>query len=249
MNAPRTALVTGAARGLGRVFAQALARDGCRVVAVDLDPNVTDTARALTDAGHDALAIVTDLADPSAPSHLIAQTLAHFGALDVVVNNAALFADLARGPFSAITVDTWDRVMAVNLRAPFLITQAASPHLIASGRGRVVNIASGSALRGNAERVDYVASKSGLIGLTRSLARALGPDGVTVNALLPGITATDSALATNPTAHFDKSRAARAIPRVGVPEDLVGALLFLCGPGSAFMTGQSLVVDGGNHML
>ena len=253
----RVAIVTGAGRGIGRVFAEALAADA-RVVVADIDATAAAAvADAITRADGDALAVRCDMGVPDDVSALVAATIARYGRVDVLVNNAALFAALPLRSLDEIDVTEWDRVMAVNLRGPFLAIQAVAPHMRARRTpdtphaivGKIVNIASGSALRGNPDRAHYVASKAGLIGLTRSLARALGPDGICVNALLPGITASDTALAAYPGAHFERSVANRALKRVGEPSDLIGALRFLCGPESDFITGQSLVVDGGNHML
>ena len=252
----RAAIVTGAAQGIGARYAAALAAAGAAVACCDV-LDAEPVAARIRDAGGRAIALRVDVTSPESTRAMAAATLEAFGRIDVLVNNAGLFANLAMKPFDQIDAAEWDRVMAVNLRGPFLAIQAVAPHMRARRTadtphaivGKVVNVASGSALRGNPDRAHYVASKAGLIGLTRSLARALGPDGICVNALLPGITASDTALAAYPGAHFERSVANRALKRVGEPSDLIGALRFLCGPESDFITGQSLVVDGGNHML
>lgn len=231
----RGALVTGAATGLGRVFAAALAAEGARVVVADIDGDrAQSTAQEIGAEGfafdQSDMASVEALRDAA-------------GEIDILVNNASLFATLKRQPALEITPDEWRRVVAVNLDGVFHCCRAFVPAMVERGYGKVVSISSSSIFAAKNQLAHYVAAKAGVVGLTRALAREYGDAGVTVNALSPG--ATDSG-AVNATPEYLESKVpARSIRRVQVPEDLVGALLFLCSPASDFITGQNLVVDGG----
>lgn len=192
--------------------------------------------------------MTTDVADEGSVAAMAAAAAARFGGADVLVNNAAVFATvpLTRTPIEQLTVAEWDLVVAVNLRGPFLCARALVPQMRARGGGRIVNISSGTAFHGGGWP-HYVTSKAGLLGLTRALARELGRDGITVNTVAPGATPTEA------TTEEERRRqegtvAARAIARVQVPDDIVGAVLFLSSPAAAFITGQTLVVDGGRVM-
>lgn len=245
--AGKTALITGAARGIGKTFAEALAGAGANVVIADIADGGA-TARAIA-AAHDVVAVAhrTDVSDESAVRALVEGLRERFGGIDILVNNAACFAELPLTPYDEIAVETWDRVMAVNVRGAFLMAKHVGPLMVAAGAGRIVNIGSGTAARGFAGMLPYVTSKAAILGLTRTLSRELGRHGVTVNTLSPGLTETAGAMA-NPglAAHAGRGAAARAIPRSAVPADLVGALIFLVSPASGFVTGQTLVVDGGS---
>jgi 3-oxoacyl-[acyl-carrier protein] reductase len=195
------------------------------------------------------MAAGVDVADAASVAALAAAVVERFGGADVLVNNAAVFATvpLRRVPLEELTVAEWDRLMAVNLRGPFLCARAFAPQMAVRGAGRIVNVSSGTAFHGGGAPLHYVASKAGIVGLTRALARELGPRGITVNAIAPGATATE---ATTPEerARQQATIAARAIPRAETPDDIVGAVLFLASPAAAFITGQTLVVDGGRVM-
>jgi NAD(P)-dependent dehydrogenase (short-subunit alcohol dehydrogenase family) len=175
--------------------------------------------------------------------------MARFGRIDVLVNNAALFAPLQETACTEIDAALWDRVMAVNLRGPFLMVKHVVPHMKAQGYGKIINIGSGTAYRGIPWMLHYVTSKGGIMALTRALSRELGEHGIRVNTLAPGFTLSDSVLTENP-GHVATSReravASRALKRDEQPRDLLGALVFLAGPDSDFVTGQTLMVDGGN---
>jgi len=232
--APRVALVTGAGRRLGRALAAGLAADGVRVAAHH--HRSADGARAfVAEHGSRHLALQADLADPAQVAALPARVLDHFGRLDILVNSAAI---MVRQPLGAVTADAWDRVQALNLRAPFLLTQAAAPALRAA-RGCVVNLADVSGLDPWPSYLPHAAAKAGLLALTRGMAQALAPD-VRVNAIVPG--------AVLPPEDASPDALARAadralLRRVGAPEDVVGALRFLVA--GAFVTGTVVVVDGG----
>lgn len=235
----KVCIVTGGAKGLGRVFAAALLAEGARVTALDIVHGYP-----VPGAAH----LTCDVTDAAACQKAVAKVSADFGRVDVLVNNAALYATLPMQRYDQIDTDTWDRVMAVNLRGALNMTQAVGPGMEAQGSGRIIQITSGTVYKGLPGMLHYITSKGGLAAMTKALSRELGPSGVTVNAIAPGLTLSDSILA-NPD-HLDHTRAkvlaSRAIPRDGYPEDLIGALIFLASDESAFVTGQTLVVDGGS---
>ncbi|MGP6204666.1 SDR family NAD(P)-dependent oxidoreductase [Microbacterium sp. F2] len=244
----RTVIVTGAAGGLGRAFAEAFARLGDLVVIADIDEaGALRAAGELTAAGLRVVGTGVDVTRFDS-----ARALASFagdaggGTIDVVVNNAAIYATLTRSPFAEIDEAEWDRVMAVNLKGPWQVTRACA-ELLADG-ARIVNISSATVMSGSAQWAHYVASKAGVIGLTRVLATELGPRGITVNAVAPGFTLTEAShglIADAGSYGVDRGAIKRAIQ----PDDIVGTVLFLASPEAAFLTGQTLVVDGGRQFL
>jgi NAD(P)-dependent dehydrogenase (short-subunit alcohol dehydrogenase family) len=237
----RIALVTGAANGLGREFSVALAARGHRVAGLDV-ADLTETWRL---CGEDRfLGVRADVTDPSAVAAAVDEVVTCFGGLHIVVNNAGIYPAI---PFEDTTLDDWRRVMRLNLEAPFVLTQAALPHLRAAGWGRIVNITSAVVFLGPPDMVAYTTSKAGLVGFTRALASAVGGDGVTVNAIAPGLTRTATAARTvGADGGFDRVRALQVVPAVEEPKDLVSTLLYVCDEGSGFLTGQTLNVDGGS---
>ena len=238
--AGRRILVTGAARGLGRSFAEAIAAAGASVVLAD---RLEEEGRAAA-ASIKADFVAIDLAVPSSIAAAVAAAAARLGGLDGLVNNAAIATGIGGKGYDEIDIETWDAVMAVNIRGTWLVTRAAAPHLRRSGAGRIVNLASDTALWGAPKLLHYVASKGAIIAMTRSLARELGPDGIAVNAIAPGLTiveATDYVPAERHRLYVEN----RAMPRRQMPEDVVGAVLFLLSDEAGFVTGQLLPVNGG----
>ncbi|MGX4693322.1 SDR family NAD(P)-dependent oxidoreductase [Streptomyces sp. JNUCC 63] len=244
----RTVLVTGAAGGLGRSFALGFAARGYRVAVADLDTaGAEETARLVTGAGAEAWHGRIDVTDPESVAAATAR-VAEFGEgrIDVLVNNAAVYATVTRSPLEEISPAEWDLVMGVNLKGPWLMVRACSPYLPEGGR--VVNLSSATVYSGSENWLHYVASKGGVIALTRVMAKELGRRGITVNAIAPGFTLTEASYGLIENAEqYGVDRG--ALRRAGHPEDVVGAALFLAGPDSGYVTGQTLVVDGGRQFV
>ncbi|HUO70353.1 MAG TPA: SDR family oxidoreductase [Solirubrobacteraceae bacterium] len=244
----KAVVITGAGGGLGRAFALGFAAAGARVLAADVDPDAAArTAATVAEVGGSAVPVRTDVADERSTVQMAAAAVEAFGAIDVLVNNAAVYAGLERRPFDEIDVADWDRVMAVNLRGPWLCAKACAGALRAS-RGAIVNVASATVLSGSPLWAHYVASKGALIALSRVMARELGDDGVRVNTLAPGFTLTDASREMIEDAE-SYGVARGAIKRGLQPDDIVGGAVFLASDAAAMITGQTLVVDGGRQFL
>ncbi|AXQ53730.1 MULTISPECIES: SDR family oxidoreductase [Streptomyces] len=240
-------VVTGAGRGLGLATARRVGADGYRVVLAELDPaRGEEAAESLRRDGLDARFVPCDVADPGSVAAM-AEATAALGPVHGLVNNAGL-ADAVGGKyFHEIDVATWDRIMTVNARGPWLVARALLPHLLADGGGRIVNVASDAALYGSPRLAHYIASKGALIALTRAMARETGDQGVTVNAVAPGLTESESAERI-PAERHELYRLNRAIPRAQRPDDLTGLIAFLIGEESRYITGQTFAVNGGFTM-
>jgi NAD(P)-dependent dehydrogenase (short-subunit alcohol dehydrogenase family) len=246
--ADRNVVVTGGAGGLGREFATAFAETGAQVVAADIDiAGARQTAKLITESGGRALAAQVDVTDPASVERLAQTVAGEFGKVDVLVNNAAIYAGLSRRPFEDIDPAEWDRVMAVNVKGTWLCTAAIVPHMRQPG-GKVVNIASATVMSGSPLWMHYVASKGAVIAMTRVLAREVGERGITANAVAPGFTLTEASLGMfEDAASYGIGRG--ALKRPSEPRDIVGAVLFLASAGSEYITGQTLVVDGGKQFI
>jgi NAD(P)-dependent dehydrogenase (short-subunit alcohol dehydrogenase family) len=243
----RTALVTGGATGLGRAFVQRLVDDGARVVIGDLR-GAQSTAQEIDRTGARCMGITLDVADEASVRDAVAFVTAQLGGgVDILVNNAALFSTLVNKPFEAYSGEEWIQVMRVNTLGPFLCAKAVAPHMKSQRWGRIINVASTSALKGLANMAHYVTSKGAVITFTRVLARELGAWNITANALAPGLTLSDQILQNaDHIEHFGEAiRKSRSIQRDAVPGDLVGTVSFLASDDAAFMTGQTLCVEGG----
>jgi len=246
----RVVIVTGGAHGIGKAYCRGFAEAGARVVIADIDKAGADAIAAKL-GGAGSLALHVDVSDENATQRMAGEALEHFGRIDVLVNNAAVFSvvPMNRGKIESIDPDEWDRLMAVNLRGLFFCCRAVLPAMRAQKSGKIINIASGTVFAGAPGRIHYVTSKAATIGFTRTLAREVGADNINVNCLAPGNTLSEE----NPTPEMIKFRqssvALRSLKRIQLPQDVVGAMLFLASPLSDFMTGQTVNVDGGISFL
>lgn len=239
-------MITGAGQGIGRHFAERLAREGHRIAVVDVR---ADAAQAVADAiaatGAEALAFGVDITDDAAVAGAVGDIAARLGGLDVLINNASIFSTLKMRPFYEIPLEEWRKVIDVNLTGGFICARHAIAPMRAAGWGRIVNIASAVVPMGRANYLHYVASKAGVVGMTRAMARELGGFGITVNAILPGAVETEIERETVTPEQRAAFIAQRSLPRAQVPQDLGGVVSFLISQDAGFMTGQSLIVDGG----
>jgi 3-oxoacyl-[acyl-carrier protein] reductase len=244
--ADRVALVTGGGRGIGRSLALALAEAGADVAIADIDlPAAEQVAAEVTALGRRSLAVEADVTSKAAVQAMVQAVVAGLGGLDILVNNAGLF------PISALQTmpeEQWDKVIAVNLKGVFLCSQAALGPMRQRGGGRIINMASVSGLVGAVGFAHYAASKAGVIGFTKALAREAAPMGITANAIAPGIIATDIAMHTFPAGALEGYKTQVPLRRLGTPEDLTAMVVFLASPGAGYITGQVYAVDGGYTM-
>jgi NAD(P)-dependent dehydrogenase (short-subunit alcohol dehydrogenase family) len=240
----KVAIVTGAAQGIGNAIAHGIAAEGARIVVADLQG-----AEAAAAAFPDGVGLKADVADEASVQALVDDVVEQCGTVDILVNNAGLYASLEMRPFTQIPLDEWRQVMDVNVASMFLMCRAVVPVMQRSGGGRIVNISSGTPFRGVPFLLHYVTSKGAIVALTRALAKEVGKDGVLVNCVAPGFTMS-AGVEANPEVIErlrDVSVASRTLQRDQLPEDVVGAVVFLCGPGSEFITGQTMVIDGGQY--
>ena len=239
----KVAIVTGGARNIGAVYARTLAAEGARVVIADVLDGA-DTARAIEEAGGQAVSVEVDVSREDDTLRMTETAMDAFGRVDILVNNAAIYLSINRRPFYEISAEEWDRVTAVNIKGVFLCAKAVFPHMRDQGGGKIINISSNTVMAGTPDFLHYIASKSALVGMTRSMARELGTHGINVNAIAPGLVEHEGQTVPG---EISASRVrARSIQRRQTPEDLTGALLYLASPDSDFVTGQTLVVDGGD---
>jgi NAD(P)-dependent dehydrogenase (short-subunit alcohol dehydrogenase family) len=240
----KVAIVTGGAQGIGRAIADRLAAGGARIVIADLK----GAEEAAADFA-DGVGLTVDVSSEDDVARMTSETVERCGAIDILVNNAGLYASLPMRPFEQIPVDEWRQVMDVNVLSMFLTCRAVVPQMREHGGGRIVNISSGTPFRGVPFVLHYVTSKGAIVAFTKALAKELGGDEILVNCVAPGFTMSDG-VQENPEvveALRDVSVSARTIKRDQVPEDVVGAVAFLCGPESTFITGQTMVIDGGQY--
>jgi len=240
----KVAIVTGGAQGIGRAIADGLAREGARIVVVDLQ-----RAEEAAATYADGVGLTVDVSSEVDVERMAEEAVERCGSIDILVNNAGLYASLAMRPFTQIPLEEWNRVMEVNVASMFLTSRAVVPVMRERGGGRIVNISSGTPFRGVPFLLHYVTSKGAIVALTRALAKELGKDSIHVNCVAPGFTMSEGVKAHPEVVEAlrDVSVAARTIQRDQVPEDVVGAVVFLCSPAADFVTGQTMVIDGGQY--
>jgi len=240
----KVAIVTGGAQGIGRAIAGGLAGEGARVVVADLQ-------HAEEAAGDfpDGVGLTVDVSSEEDTARMVRETVERCGSVDILVNNAGLYASLKMRPFTEIPLEEWNRVMEVNVASMFLTSRAVVPVMGEQGGGKIVNISSGTPFRGVPFLLHYVTSKGAIVAFTRALARELGKDSIHVNCVAPGFTISDGVKAHPEVVEKlrDASISARTIQRDQVPEDVAGAVVFLCSPAADFVTGQTMVIDGGQY--
>jgi 3-oxoacyl-[acyl-carrier protein] reductase len=241
------AIVTGGARAIGRAIAETLGGRGATIVSVDLAPS-DETVAAIESAGGSALSLTGDVTDESAVAAAVAKVLDAYGKVDVLVNNAGLFAGIERRPFWEIDLAEWERVLGVNVRSVFLCSRAVAEPMRTAGRGRIVNIASNVVTFGMANLMHYVASKAAVIGMTRSMARELGPSGIAVNGVAPGLVTTEITTQTVSEEYRDLVAKGQCLQVPILPQDIADAVAYLCSPSARMVTGQTLLVNGGATM-
>ena len=244
----KVAIVTGGAKGLGRAFALKLAEEGARVMVVTRKDmaNLEKTVQQIKDLGGEAALFQADVARETDMLNMAEATNKAFGKIDILINNAAIYDGIKRKPFHEIDPDEWDLVMTVNVKGAFLAARAVFPYMKAQGYGKIVNLSSEVFYTGSNGFAHYVASKGGIIGLTRALAVELGPHNICINCVAPGFTDTEASRGLADVTKYDTSKT--PLRRLERPEDLTGAALFLASPESDFITGQTILVDGGRAM-
>jgi 3-oxoacyl-[acyl-carrier protein] reductase len=242
----RVALITGGGQGIGRAYAQAFTEAGASTVIAERNAaNGERVAGEIRAGGGRSLAIETDVASAESAMAAVDAALQAFGRVDILINNAGIFSTIKMRPFTDIPLDEWEQVLRVNITGPFLMARAVAAPMKKQGWGRIVNIGSAAATMGRPHYLHYITSKSALEGMSRSLARELGPHGITVNTILPGAVTTEIERDTVTPEQKQAMIAMRCVAREQTPSDLIGTMLFLSSAASAFLTGQSITVDGG----
>ncbi|MGD0231394.1 MAG: 3-oxoacyl-ACP reductase family protein [Syntrophorhabdales bacterium] len=244
----KVAIITGAGKGLGRVFAIRFAEEGAKLVLVtrkDME-GLKKVADEVAEKGGEAIWFKADITSPDDVKRMADEAVKAFGKIDILVNNAAYYFGVERRPFTKIPIEEWDLMMAINIKGPWLCAQAVYPYMKAQGKGRIINLTSEVFFTGSNGFIHYVASKGGVVGLTRALAVEVGPDNITVNAVAPGFTDTEASRTIADVTKYDTSKT--PMKRLGVAEDIVGAALFFASDDSDFITGEVMLVDGGRAL-
>jgi 3-oxoacyl-[acyl-carrier protein] reductase len=246
----KVAIVTGGGVGIGKAYAHGLAKEGAKVVVADIqDVEAKKVAADIKQSGGEAMAVAVDVTSFAKTQVMAQAALEAYGRIDILVNNAGLYSALKKKNFMNIDSDEWDRVMAVNVKGLFHCVKAVYPAMKQQGKGKIINISSGTILSGTPMFLHYVSSKAAVVGFTRALAREVGGDNISVNSIMPGLTISGSNQegVMTPEQLADR-RKRRAFQRDQYPQDLVGTVIFLSSDDSDFMTGQSISVDGGMNM-
>lgn len=249
----KVCIVTGGALGIGRAYALGMAEEGAKIIIADINVKAAETtAKDIQATGREALAIKTDISSPDDTQEMARRTVERFGRIDVLVNNAAVFErpTMSRVPFWELKLDEWDRVINVNLKGPLLCCRAVFPYMKDQGAGKIINVSSNKIFNASSNNIHYVASKTGVIGLTRALAAELGDYNINVNCIAPGGTLSaepgDKAYERQAKRSSGGGESRKCLKRGELPEDLVGTAIFLASSDSDFITGQTIVVDGGD---
>ena len=243
----KVVIITGGARGIGRAYAHGVSAEGAAVVLADLLDG-SSVVEELAGTGGKAIAVTTDVSDEASTVAMAEAAMDGFGRIDVLINNAAMFSETTRGPFTDVSIAEWDRTFEVNVRGVWLCIKAVYPYMASRGSGKIINIASNTCFKGTLGFPHYVASKSALLGLTRCLANELGPEGITVNTVSPDLIPDPDVRPTDSTSD-PIVVAGRALKRTQVAEDMVGTIIYLSSTASDFVTGQSLLVNGGAYFV
>ena len=247
----KVALITGAAHGIGRAYALRFAAEGARVVIADLDlPGAEIVAKEIAAQNGEAIAVALDVTDPAIISDAVNKVVGAYGTVDILLNNAAMFSvvPMSRVGFDALSIEEWDAMMSTNVKGPWLMSRAVAPIMRTNQSGKIINISSGTAFKGTNTQIHYVTSKAAVLGFTKTLARELGGDGINVNAIAPGNTLSEEDPDDKTLTMRSSAIPSRALRRLESPEDIVGAAVFLASNDSDFITGQTIIVDGGSVM-
>ncbi|HEY4317855.1 MAG TPA: glucose 1-dehydrogenase [Herbaspirillum sp.] len=248
----RVAIITGGAHGIGKAYAQRFVAEGAKVVVADIDGAAAEqVAKEIGDAGGTAIGMQVDIADLAMCQQMAQAAMEKFGRIDALVNNAALFSriPMTRGRFDEIPEAEWDRMFQVNVKGIWYTCRSVVPFMEKQQHGRIVNVSSSTVFQNPGTRIHYIASKAAVIGFTRTLAREIGPSNITVNCISPGSTLSEEDPSEEMKAYRARRVADRSIQRVQYPDDLAGAAVFFCSDESSFITGQNLIVDGGQVMI
>lgn len=242
----KSVIITGGGGKIAKAYATAFAKEGAKLSLPDI-ASAEPIVNAIKNEGGTAISMACDVSSEQSVKAMVDETVKQFGAVDILINNAAYFMNVWKGAFWEMSVEEFDKAMAVNVRGSWLCAKAAFPHMKQQGKGKIINISSGTALNGGQNYIHYVTSKGALIAMTRAMAREVGDHGICVNTVSPGFVVTEGRTV-DPA--FNASRVGnRAIKRIQVENDLVGTVMFLASPESDFMTGQLLNVDGGAHFV
>jgi 3-oxoacyl-[acyl-carrier protein] reductase len=241
----KVAIVTGGAQGLGRAFCEGFAREGAKILSVDLQES-KETVKAVREAGSEAEYLQIDVTSRAETTKMAKFAMERFGRIDILINNAAIYYGVKRKGFDEIADDEWDRMMAVNVKGTWLPIVAVFPFMKQAGKGKIVNLASEVFFTGSQGFVHYVATKGAVVGLTRALAIELGPHNICINAVAPGFTDTEASRTISDVTKYDTSKT--PLKRLGVAGDIVGTTIFLSSAAADFITGQTILVDGGRAM-
>jgi NAD(P)-dependent dehydrogenase (short-subunit alcohol dehydrogenase family) len=242
----KVAIITGAARGLGKAMSLRLAKEGAKIVAADIDfENCSATVKEIQDKGLTAIAMELDVTEERDTLRFADEVVSKLGAIDILVNNAAIYYGIGSKPFYEISIQEWDRVMAVNVRGCWQCVKAVFPQMKKQGNGKIINVATAAFFSAAGLFCHYIASKGAVVGLTRALAKELGAYGININAVAPGLTMTEASKIAMTEEAALKQAQTRSIKRLEQPEDIVGTVVFLCSDDSDFITGQTILVEGG----